>query len=275
MSLNPLLGKVKLPGRVFQLPSKAIFYAPGVLADTVKDGEIQVKPMSALTELKIRSADLLISTKILGEVCSECAPEILQPGKLLSKDVDALFTFLVVSTYGTDKKIRAHHDCKEGKWEDYTVNLEPILSNPRNESLNHRDVLFSCDLPNGQVVKLKPVTFDDAIELLNMRAELTRRESQQNPPSMQEIEKVMLADLLATIQSVEDGTGEEKVSVVNRDHIREWLRILPRKFIDIIVGTANSSGDWGFDFATTLKCPACKSDFKYDLELNPINFFNG
>ena len=51
-ALNPLLAKVKLPGRVFQLPSRGLFYQTGVLSDSVRNGEIQIKPMSALVELK-------------------------------------------------------------------------------------------------------------------------------------------------------------------------------------------------------------------------------
>ena len=271
MILNPLIGKLKLPGRVFQLPSRGLFYEPGVLAPEVKDGEIQVKPMSALTELKIRSADLLISTKVLGEVCVECAPEILNPGALLSRDVDAFFTFLVVSTYGSEKKVKANHGCQKSTWDEYQINLDPIISNPRNESLEHRDVIYSCDLPNGQVVKLKPVTFDDSITLINLRTALSRKEVGNDVISNQEIEKVMMADMMASIKSVDDG----EISVKDPNMIAEWLRLLPRKYVDLIISAATGAGDWGFDFNVNLTCKHCHALFDYDIELNPINFFTG
>jgi len=45
---NPLLAAIKMPGRVFQLPSRGIFYKDGELDETCKNGEIHVQPLSAL-----------------------------------------------------------------------------------------------------------------------------------------------------------------------------------------------------------------------------------
>ena len=171
--INPLLAKVKLPGKVFQLPSKGVFYEPGVLADSVRNAEIQVKPMSAMIELKIRSADLLLSTKIIQEICQECAPEILKPEMLVSQDVDALFIFLVMATYGNLKTIKAMHNCQKAEVHDYQVDLDPIVSNPRNSVLDHKDMLYQVDLDNGQSVRLKSVLFTDSVDMVVLRQQLS------------------------------------------------------------------------------------------------------
>ena len=42
MSNNPLLQKIRLPGRIFQLPSRGLFYKNGELDESVKNGEIHV-----------------------------------------------------------------------------------------------------------------------------------------------------------------------------------------------------------------------------------------
>lgn len=273
--LNPLLEKTKLPGKVFQLPSKGLFYAPGVLASEVRDAEIQVKPMSALTELKIKSPDLLFSAKILREVCVECAPEILRPEDLISRDVDALFTFLVSATYGNEKTIRAIHTCEDGEWHDYTIDLGTILANPRNESLINRELLFQTTLPNDQVVFLKPVTFLDSIELMTSRQEIARKESLGDKIAHSELEVLVLNDMMAVMLAVETGSGEEKIRVTERKHILEWLKTLPKKYTDQIANAAVYSAEWGFDFRVNLKCKDCNEVFGHDLELNPINFFSG
>ena len=274
-SLNPLLAKVKLPGRVFQLPSKGAFYKPGVLAETVRDGEVQVKPMSALVELKIRSADLLISTKVVREVCAECAPEILQPELLLSQDVDGLFLFLVASTYGNRKSIRAIHDCENAEVHDYDVNLEPIINEPRNKILEHRDVLYSVDLDTGQSVKLRPVIFIDAVDMMVMRQGITNKEiSAPSTITSKELEDLVVRDIGAVIESVSTG-GPSSQIVTDRKNIEEWIRALSKKNIDLITEASVRSADWGFDMTVDLTCKDCSKSFKHNIEMNPINFFSG
>lgn len=273
-TINPLLGRVKLPGRVFNLPSKGVFYKPGeVLLESVKDGEIQVKPMSALTEIKLRSADLLMSGKVLREVCAECAPEIVNPEKLVTKDVDALFTFLVMSTYGSEKSIKSIHTCVAAKVHDYSIMLDPIANNPRNQALDHRDLLYSVEISTGQKVILRPVTFGDSLELLNIRQGLARKELEGIQASNQEIEKMVISDLLTVIDAVEDETLQ--IRVTDRGMITEWVRELSRKDTEKIVDAANKSADWGFDFGVKIKCKDCGDEYVHDLELNPINFFTG
>lgn len=274
-ALNPLLAKVKLPGRVFQLPSKGLFYQPGILADTVSNGEIQVKPMSALVELKIRSADLLISTKIIREVCNECAPEILRPELLVSKDVDALFLFLVASTYGNLKVIRSMHDCEKAEIHEYSINLEPIINNPNNQILDHHEMVYKVELDNGQLVKLKPVVFADSIDMLILRQAVSTKEM-NNPASVtsKDMEGIVIRDIMSVIESVSTG-GPDSVTVTDLSMIDQWVRSLTKKHIDLIIEAATRSSEWGFNMATDLKCKDCGVTYEHNVELNPINFFSG
>lgn len=270
-SINPLLSKVKLPGRVFQLPSKGLFYSEGVLAPSVNNGEIEVKPMSALTELKMRSADLLISGKVIHEVCLECIPEILRPELLLAKDVDAIFCFLVSSTYGDTKKIKAMHNCDAAEIHDYVVDIGKIISNPRNERLGADSLLFTVAMPNGQIAQLKPVTFQDTLNLMTIRQQINQIEMKQQPVPREMLEGMIINDISAVISYVED----QGVKVADRKQIEEWIRVLPKTYTDVIVAGSERSNDWGYDFKVTLSCQDCKNQYDYDLDLNPVNFFTG
>lgn len=275
--VNPLLAKVKLPGRVFTLPSKGLFYKPGeVLNQNVVGGEIQVKPMSALTEVKIRSADLLLSGKILREVCQECAPEIISPEKLVTKDVDALFVFLVIATYGSEKSVKSVHNCEKAEVHEYTINLDEIVMNPRNECLVHREMMYQTDLENGQRVILKPVHFKDSIDIMTIRQDITRKEQQNLPVSTEELEWLIVSDLMCVIEAVEDTSADGQViRVTDRNMISAWVRALTKKQTQQIINAANDSSNWGFDFGIPLVCRDCGERYVHALELNPINFFSG
>lgn len=271
MSLNPLLPKIQLPGRVFQLPSKGLFYPPGVLNENIKDGEIEVKPMSALTELKIRSADLLYSTKIIKEICEDCAPEILKPEALLTRDVDALFMFLLATTYGSTKTIRSLHDCEKADWHDYDINLDEIISEPNNKMLEHRETHFKCELSNGQIVKLKPLSFLDSVEQQLMRTAIAKKEVEQETVTHQDMERLIISDLMAVIESVQSGD----VTVTDKNHIIEWLKKLPKSMVDKIVLASQTASEWGYNFNRKIVCKDCGKPYMHDLELNPVNFFTG
>ena len=58
-STNPLLARVKIPGRIFQLPSAGIFYKNGELAEGIENGEVHVHPMTALDEINMKNPDKL------------------------------------------------------------------------------------------------------------------------------------------------------------------------------------------------------------------------
>lgn len=273
---NPLLGKVKLPGRVFQLPSKGLFYPPGVLADHVKDGEIQVKPMSALAEIKIRSADLLFSGKIIRELCQECVPEILRPEQLITKDVDALFTFMRVATYGTLINVVTSHDCQQARPHDLEINLEPILGNPRNAILAHKDTLYKVTLSNGQIANIKPPTYEGAMNVAVQRSQIAKLERDGETIDEKLLETIMLDDMCAVIASVEtDLPDGQHVVVTKYEHIVGWLRSITKTMMNELLAGVRKADQWGFDFSQEVTCPECGEKYRHTMELDPINFFFG
>lgn len=275
LNVNPLLAKVKLPGRVFQLPSKGLFYSPGVLAETVKDGEVQVKPMSALAEMKMRSADLLYSGKILRELCVECAPEILKPEELLTKDVDALFVFLRIVTYGSKMEVSSIHSCENAKVHRYELNIEQLFADPHNAILEHRDTLYKITLSNGQVVMARPPSYEAAMKVVHFRQQLARMEADGKRPDDTTLENVLITDLLAVIKCVIVESPEGPVTVDNAIHIAEWIRSMPKPLLNEVIAGVQKTDQWGFVFKTSLKCKDCGEAYDHDLEIDPINFFFG
>jgi hypothetical protein len=263
---NPLLAKIKLPGRIFQLPSKGKFYEEGVLAEHVRDGEVEVRPLSAFAEMKLRSPDLLFSGRAVREVCIECIPDILKPEKLISKDVDAIFCFLRVVTYGSTMEIRSIHDCPHRVVNNYAVNIEDILMQPNNSILDHIDVLYQATLSNGQKVILKPVTFQASIDTAHLQQEVEQK-LMDGITDQELIERTMILDTKSIIASV-DGIADSAM-------IDEWLRALPKKYFNEIIDQAKQASEWGFNLDVELTCKDCGEKYKHSLQLDPVNFFSG
>lgn len=270
---NPLLSKVKLPGRVFSLPSMGVFYKPGVLADSVKDGEIHVSPMSALLEMKIRSADLLYSGKIIKDICNECAPEILDPGRLISKDVDALFMFLRVATYGPTMSLSSQHGCKDAKSHQYEIQIEDIIGKPNNAVLKHKETLYQIELSNSQVVNLRPNTYNDSLRIMHMKLELDKAEFEGKRPSDDEVEQVALNDLINVIESVQN--ERDGIAIDDKKQIIEWIRAISKKILNELMAGINRTDEWGFDYVIKVPCRDCGEVYDHSLDLNPISFFYG
>jgi hypothetical protein len=264
---NPLLTNVKLPGRIFQLPSKGIFYNDKVLASHVINAEIEVKPLSALAELKLRSADMLFSGRALREICLECIPDILDPSALVSKDVDAIFCFLHIVTYGNEMNIKSIHDCQNRKVNSYNVNIESIIINPNNKFLDDLDVFYNLELSNKQKIKLKPVRFQDSINIIQLKQEIEKKMDETNDIDSKLMENAVVTDLMAVIESVE-GIKDEKL-------IREWVKLLPKKYFSEIVDYTRKINEWGFNLTVELTCKDCNEKYPHNLELDPINFFSG
>ena len=277
---NPLLPHAKLPGRVFQLPSKGLFYEKGVLAPHVVNAEVQIHPLSAMAEMKLRSPDLLFSGRAIREVCEECVPDILLPEKLLSRDVDAIFCFLRIATYGASMTVKSYHGCQGATTNEYVVDLDKIIMSPNNSCLEHKDMLYRVKLPNGQVANLRPITFMDTVESIHGRRELEEdAEQNKGTPSPKLMEQMMVKDLLALIASVEttvqDNGVEKTLLITDVNMIGEWIRSIQRSAVDAILLQSRKANDWGFKLVTKLLCRDCGQPYDHDLELDPITFFSG
>lgn len=253
---NPLLSKIKLPGRTFQLPSRGALYKNGELKNN--EGEVHVHPLSALAEISLKNPDLLFNGKAIQQVCQECVPEILKPTELYARDVDALMYFLRLVTYGPNFEIRVKHDCAEAKEHSYNVDLEKAIQSFTviDPTVAHED--YRVVLPNGQVVKVHPVKFEHMIRLFQMN---TGKE--EFTPD--DIKKNVIFNLVNLIESVDD--------ITDRALIEEWAKALTSPYQNRITEAIEKTNNWGPPQNTPLKCKDCGEMFDVELPLNPISFF--
>lgn len=252
---NPLMQKLKLPGRTFQLPSRAAFYTNGEVSSA--EGEVHVHPMSALTEINLKNPDQLFNGKAIEEVFAECVPEIKKPLELFGRDIDAVMFFLRVVTYGPDFQINVKHTCENAKSHSYTVDIEEMVINMKQLDPTLHDQ-FVVTLPNGQVVKLRPVTYQHMIKLFQMNAS-------KEEMTVEIMRKNIVFNLSNVIESV-DG-------ITDKAMIEEWVKKITTPQQSRITEVIEKMNDWGPAQTTKLVCKDCNQEIEVELPLNPISFF--
>jgi hypothetical protein len=253
---NPLLARIKLPGRTFQLPSKGLLYKNSELSS--EEGEVHVHPLSAIAEITLKNPDLLFNGKAIEAVFAECVPEIKKATQLYGRDIDALMYFLRLVTYGPEFQITVKHTCADAKEHSYVVDIEQQIQKMQMLDPTIAEEKFKAVMPNGQVVRVHPIKFDHMIKLFQMNAgkqEFTAEDNKRN----------LVFNLTSVIESVDD--------IVNPAHIEEWVRAVSTPFHNRITEAIERTNEWGPAASHALKCKDCGEMMDVELPLNPISFF--
>lgn len=258
MSSNPLL-KHRLPGRVFQLPSRGALYKNGELDPSCATGEIQIRPLSAMNEISLKNQDLLFNGRAIEDVVAECAPAIKKPLQLFSRDVDALLFYLRLVTYGNEFVVEVKHTCENATNHSYSINLDNMLLDMKFLDPSLVDSQRTFTLSSGEQVVVRPLLFQDMIEMLHMTG------LAKNDLSVDDIKRLSVQNLLALIESV-DGISD-------RSLIHEWIVTLTSPQIASITEHAENISSWGTNQFTTLTCKDCGEKMTVELPLNPVSFF--
>jgi hypothetical protein len=256
METNPLLAKLKLPGRTFQLPSMGALYTNGELSSA--EGEIHVHSLSAISEITLKNPDLLFNGKAIEAVFAECIPEIKKPTLLCSRDIDAIMYFLRLVTYGPEFAISVTHTCEGAKEHSYLVNIETAIQTMKTLDPTVAEEKFVATMPNGQVVRVHPIKFDHMIRLFQLN-------TNKKEFTADDVKKNLVFNLTSIIANI-DGIEDKKL-------IEEWVRAASAPFHNRISEAIERTNDWGPAQTTTLVCKDCGEEMTVELPLNPISFF--
>jgi hypothetical protein len=255
---NPLIANLKLPGRIFQLPSRGEFYKNGELSADVRDGEIHIHPMAALDEINMKNPDQLFSGAAVNTVFKQCISGIEKPAELLSKDVDAIMMYLRVVTYGPTYEFNARHFCEGGKEHSYIADIDTMINTMTIIDPTTIEDNYTVTLQNGQVVKLQPNKYQQVLDLIKLnsnKTEITAEDQQKN----------LIMMMMGVIKSVDDITDIVK--------IEEWTKKIPSPMVNRIAKKVENVNSWGPTLKWTCNCKDCGKDFEVEIPINPISFF--
>lgn len=257
--VNPLLAKVKVPGKIFQLPSKGLLYKDGELAPTVENGELHIHPLSAMDEIKLKNPDMLFSGQAFDDVIRQCVPEVLKPRELYGKDVDAIMTFIRIVTYGNEFEIETRHTCEHAKDRSYAIDLNAVVGEMTPMEPTLVDQYYTLTLENGQYVVLEPIRLKHVVSML--QSSLVNKDN----PTFEDIQKSLVGNLLNMIRSV-DG-------ITDRALIAEWVQQVPTTYVSAIADKLALTNEWGPKFDREVHCRDCGEKFLVELPVNPVSFF--
>jgi hypothetical protein len=255
---NPLMERIRLPGESFTLPSKGVFYDETIL--DAKDAEVHVHPMTTIDEITMKTPDLLFSGDAVGQVFKRCIPQVVDPSKLLAKDVDFLMTALRKISYGDEMQIEYMHNCTDAKTHTYTINVAQFIQNAKRIDPTTLNNVFAVELPNGQNVNIRPIRFGDFTKIMqNINAEM---DEDVTPEKVRDDVISAVADVIVDV----DGVTE-------REFILEWLQGIPPQYTKLINEKVDKSSDWGPDFNVSVKCKDCEEEVTFRAPMNPLSFF--
>ncbi len=255
---NPLLDKIKLPGRIFQLPSRGIFYENSELGDDIRDGEIHVQAMSALDEITLKNPDQLFSGDAVQTIFRNCISGINKPVELLSKDIDAIMLFLRTVTYGPYYEIIAKHNCENAKEHSYVADIDKMIADMKMIDPTVINDLYTAELSNGQVVKLQPTVYKNTIEFI-------KNNSNKKEISIDDQKKNLILILMSVIKSV-DGITDKAL-------IQEWAEKLTSPQVNTLIKKIENINNWGTDNSWECICKDCGEKFRVEIPTNPVVFF--
>jgi len=281
---NPLAGHFRSPKLYTALPSLGRYYSSDIV-EMPETGELPVYPMTAKDELIMKNPDALLNGEAIAQVVASCIPQIKQPRKLLSNDIDALLIAIQGATYGDDMEVSGTCDkCSEQITS--VVSVEGALGTMTKLEDSYK---FSTD--TGLLVEIKPFSYETSVKagVANFRSE---RSLQSVAEITDEVERIhafnssfielsqlnfdIMVDSVASI-TIQEPEGDNIV-VDDVNNIRDFLENCESKVGKQIEEFITEISGIGVQKNILMSCEKCGTEeepyeFEAQVNFNPVNFF--
>jgi T4 bacteriophage base plate protein len=273
MDNNPLKQYFRRPAVFLKLPSGGKSYADGII-NLPPTGELPIYPMTAIDEITARTPDALFNGTAVAELIKSCVPNIIDPWKINSNDLDAILIAIRAAAGGDSLEIESTcPKCEETS--TYGVNLIGLLTTLR--SGDYETPLTIGDLS----FKFKPLTYEEMnnaamdqfeiqktyANIQNLTDEKAKEELTQSV--IKKITEVTMKILSKAIEYIQTPS----MRVTETEYVLDYLQNCDRnQYIQLR------------DYNTTLKsstelkplditCVACQNKYSQNFTLNPTDFF--
>lgn len=188
---NPLSKFFRQPAIYIKLPSNGQFYEDGVL-DMPPNGELPVYPMTAIDEITYRTADALFNGSAIVNVIRSCIPNIKDPWKIPSIDLDTILIGIRIASYGHNMEFDSNcPHCSEEN--TFGLDLRSVMD--KISSPNYTESVIAGDIE----IYFRPLSYE-----------------QQNANTMEQFND---QKLIETIPGA-DIPEEEKVQLINQAFVK-------------------------------------------------------
>lgn len=288
---NPLSAYFRAPKLFTIIPSRGKFYTTDVV-DMPESGELPIFAMTAKDEVIMKNPDALLNGEAVAQVIKSCVPNVKQPRKMLSSDVDVLLVAIQGATHGDNVEVSA--TCP--KCNEETTGIASVEASLSGMAV--LDDVYTVEY-NGLEIEIRPFTYESTI-----KAGITNFQSTRSLQALANIDNederlkvfnenfVKIANLNFTliIDSVAkvSYTDEEgnKQEVIDRDMITEFLENAESKVGKLIEEKIKDINAIGINHEMSLQCTneGCKEHnpstnesnpfvFTSKVNFDPVNFF--
>jgi hypothetical protein len=274
-AVNPLAAFFRQPKIYVSLPSKGEFYPEGSLKKTTNN-EYPVFAMTARDELLFKTPDALMNGVATREVISSCIPNILDPWKIPSLDVDAVLSAIRIATYGEEMEVSVRCPQCENL-NDSMVDLRDVL-----DRLNKINFDTKVEIGSDMIVYLRPMTYEEITKTALKAFEHQRIFQVINDDTIEEQEKlkifqesfIKLTDLtidtaVKCITKIESSAGMTE----DPAFIKEFLQKTDKSVFEQINTAVSKTRETGNLSSFHSKCQKCEHEWDVELTMDQSDFF--
>ena len=272
--INPLLEDFddSIPGITVTLPTRGIFYDEGMFEEGSDPDELEVRPFSMWEEVHHRNPFAIMSGKASRQMVNTVAPSITRPDDLTVYDMEMLMLGGRMASYGNDMEITVECSNPELLALDdsgFVIKDEEKAKDVIKKRCQHKNKIkvdlknamqsyhifddkdleeWQVELPNGQLVHLRPLMYKDVLETLKIGVEQQRltdaaakieqlTEEQQEEISdatLKNFMNIKIVTLVSSIWYVE--TKDKSRKIRDREMIKEWIESdkFPNSYVEKI-----------------------------------------
>jgi len=270
---NPLKQYFRRPAVYIKLPSGGSYYPPGVV-NIPETGELPVYPMTAIDEITTKTPDALFNGAAMCELIKSCVPDIKDPWKINSIDLDAILIGIRAAGGGNEMEIES--TCtKCGEISNYGINLTGMLTSLTPG--NYQEELQINDLS----IKFRPLTYKQMNDAALGQFEVQRlfiqienepdvdertRKSKEALESVTNLTMELLTEAIEYIQT-------PAVQVTEKEYIFDFLRNCDKKmYVTIRDYNAELKSQTEIK-PLKMRCIHCQHQYEQPFTLNTSDFF--
>lgn len=257
---NPLNKYFRQATVYIKLPS-GLQYPENVI-ERSKSGELAIRPMTAMDEIKFKTPDALMNGQGVVDVIQSCIPQIKDAWQIVSYDLDAVFLGIRIATYGETMDI-TYTLPNTTEQRSHTINLPAFMEDINSQKIEHSFKI------NDLIFHISPLTYSD-MNLVSLETfQQQRIYAGLRDSKMKDEDKVKTFDesfkkmtdltneiLLKNVKRIDTGTE----SVTNPVHISEFLQNADAKLMSQIQEQLQKFRAQGS--APSIKLKASEEDIK-------------
>lgn len=256
---NPLSAFMRRPKMFLKLPSGGKYWPEGSL-DLPENGELPVYGLTVKDEIMIRTPDALFSGHSTVSVIKSCIPNIIDPWRIPSIDLDAILVAIRIASYGEKMNMSVNIPVVNED-EEFEIDLRPVLDNIIDNTVWDGEIKLDNDL----TIFIEPVDYRamTTYNLLSFDSSRVLQIMMQNQ-DLNEDQKVEMAALamskLADATLVQVFNGIKRVNSSNGNttdpaHIKEFIENIDKNVFSQIADAFKKLNDHNNTRMITVQTP--------------------